>query len=119
MNQNEAFNVDDLRDAELSAALAALPLPTAAELQQRVRARVRAQFAQRQSIVGLRAAVVVLVLGLFFQIWVNSARQVPPPELSAAELEFLFAPPPVDSLALLDRQQQIAYRIMQRWEPNR
>jgi hypothetical protein len=121
MKQNELPNDGYERDANLAAALQTLPVPAASgNLQQRTRGRIRAKVFQRQAIVGLRAAVVLLVIALLFQVWIKSASQLAPAtELSAAELDFLFAPPPIDPLAVLDQQQQVAYRTLQRWESNR
>lgn len=115
------MNDRESRDAELSAALQALPLPTTtSNQQQRVRGQIRANIVQQRAVAGLRAAAVLLVLAVSFQIWSNSANQTAPAtDLSAAELNFLFAPPPVDSLAVLDQQQQVSYRTLQRWESNR
>ncbi len=121
MNPSNLPNDADKRDADLAATLQTLPLPAApGNLQQRTRGRIRAKVFQRQAVVGLRAAVVLLVIALFFQVWSNNANQLAPAtELSAAELDFLFAPPPIDPLAVLDQQQQVAYRTLQRWESNR
>lgn len=120
MNPNDV-SPEPAHDAELAAALQGLPLPAApSDLRQRVRDRLRSHFAQQRSIAGLRAAAVVLVLVTIFQVCLHSVNPVAAkPELSAAELNFLFGPPPVDPLVVLDRQQQVAYRTMQRWEPNR
>lgn len=113
-------------DADLSAALKISPLPpTPSNLQQRVRGRIRTQRMQTQLNVGLRAAAVLLVSVLVFQAWRQSSNLVKPTSepsataLSAAELDFLFAPPPVDPLLVVDQQQQIAFRTFQHWESNR
>lgn len=121
MSHSDFVDEADERDGKLAAALKALPLPAAPGiLQQRTRGRIRTKLVQRQAVVGLRAAVVLLVVALLCQLWSNTAIQVAPAkELSAAELDFLFAPPPIDPLIVLDRQQQVAYRTLQRWESNR
>jgi hypothetical protein len=121
MSQNDFGDNADQQDADLTAALKGLPVPAAlSDLQQRVRGQIRVQLVQRQVVSGLRAAGVLLVVVLFCQVWINSTQLASPAvELSAAELDFLFAPPPVDPLAVLDQQQQVAYRALQRWESNR
>jgi hypothetical protein len=41
------------------------------------------------------------------------------PDLDSSELDSLFAPPPVDSLSVLDRQQVVAIHVLKQLEERR
>ena len=109
------MNENDSVDDQLSKLLKQVP-PPVPDLQRQIRRRITAKIFQRRVITAASAVVIVFALALAWQFWL-----APPPvpavaELSAAELNSLFAPPPVDPLLVLDRQQQVALHTLGRLE---
>lgn len=110
----------DRDDARLAALLRADPLPEPpARLAADVRRRVRRHRRQRA---GAVVAAAVLVVGLVaWWEWPRTAapgpvagRPVPPAADDLADVALLFAPPPVDPLDQLARQQTGYVTAMQR-----
>jgi|GEM_PF-4570981 len=110
MNQPDPF------DVLLSELLKNAPSPIP-DLQQRTRRRIGTKVFQRRLMTIASAAVVLLAVALVWQVWLGPSQPIhPQAELSAAELDSLFAPPPVDPLLVLDRQQQVALQTLGRLE---
>jgi hypothetical protein len=109
-------------DDRLRRALQSLPLPEPpAALESRVQRRLRARRVRQA---GTVAGVAVLLLAVAFAgPWgAKGEPGVPlpvaqaPREILADDLEVLFAPPPVDSLAVLDRRDAVSVAALNRLE---
>lgn len=110
---------EDVLKRRLQADLPAVPA-LEHNTRRRIQQRRTRQLLERTAV----TASVIVALGYAVQ-----QTSFPPPAspakptevalLSDAELVALFAPPPVDPLALLDRQQQASYQTLQQWERGR
>ncbi|WP_425617103.1 hypothetical protein NA78x_000773 [Anatilimnocola sp. NA78] len=113
------MNEDEQLDIRLRSALvASAPVTMSANLEPRTRQRIRAR-ALRHMLV--RSAVVLTAIATLIGVrnWPPSRTPVSAvASLQTAELESLFAPPPVISLSVLDRQQEFALRALRRLEAN-
>jgi len=111
------MNDDDEIDATLRTALRGTATEsTSRSLELPTRRRIRQQVQRR---VLVRSAVAMTVVAAIVGWQVRSSSSIHSNAvagLELAELEALFAPPPVISLHVLDRQQDLALRALRRLE---
>lgn len=119
------INDDPSTDELLKNRLQAEAFPAASSSLER-RTRQRIQERQARQLLIRTAATGLGVVALCYTLqWINFAPQ--PPQIPQAkvaplsdhELASLFAPPPVDPLVLLDRQQQASYQSLKQLERSR
>lgn len=118
------------QDEPIRRAMTALPFPeTPRTIAHEVRRRVHQRHMQRRTLIGMSAVAALLFLALILsrQPWNSGnglARHDAPTVpavggLDARTLDSLFALPPVDSLAVLDRRLDVASRVLNAKEKNR
>ncbi|QDU27014.1 hypothetical protein ETAA8_20980 [Anatilimnocola aggregata] len=113
---NERDESETLLDQQLSCTLRGTDYPPR-DLEQRTRQVIRQHVRRRVLVRSVSASVAFLIL-FSWQAWNRPATQRARDGLQLAELEALFAPPPVDPLSLLDRQQSLALGALRRLENN-
>ena len=109
-------------DDRLRRALQALPLPETPPLESRVNDRLWRR--RRTQGAGAAAVVAALLLAVFLagplgkkdEPVVSLPVAQAPREIPADDLEVLFAPPPVDALAVLDRRDAVSVAALNRLE---
>jgi hypothetical protein len=114
---------DDGGDERLRRALQSLPVPEPPNLERRVYDRLwQRRRMQRGGATGVVAALLLAVVfagpwgrrkdePIVFLPFTHTPREIP-----ADDLEVLFAPPPVDSLAVLDRRDAVSVAALTRLE---
>lgn len=125
MNSSEPDPPPPTPDDELRRALQSLPIPeTPSDLESRVHGRILRRRVRRTTL----AAGAVLLAGLLvWQPWADNeppvvhqqpgpVPQTAPPQIPPDELDVLFAPPPVDSLAVLARRDEVSVGALNRLE---
>ena len=116
---------DESADARLTGLFQAVPLPAASSAlegitRRRIHQRVRQQLLLRTSVALTCVVAIWSAVRLIGNVPdAQETKTVAAIPLNDQELASLFAPPPVDPLALLDRQQQASYQMLKQWERSR
>lgn len=115
MNQTPPNGDDESLDCQLGTLVRSAPMPAPeAALDARVRQIVRLR---RICHVGVRSVALLLVSVLGWQVIARTKRAEPEvATLGPEELQSLFAPPPVDPLAVLNRRHELSLRALDRWK---
>lgn len=108
---------NDLADSRLSALIQGFDPPAVPGLESATRRRIEQH--ARQRIVALSVGCLAVVLGGLVALVPQPPQHAHAVPLNEQELASLFAPPPVDPLALLDRQQQVSFQTLKQWERSR
>jgi hypothetical protein len=126
MNQPDSASDQVVADRKLADLLQSAPLPgLPASLEQAARRRIRQRMTQQFVLRTVAAGMCVVALWGIVQFTGNGSDQgdqrndfaaIP---LNDSELASLFAPPPVDPLAVLDRRQQVSYQTLKQLERGR
>ena len=132
MNRSDS-DVREPGDEPIRHAVLGLPFPeTPRTLAQHIRRRVRQRQTRRRAIAGTSAVAVLLAAALLWWPWSRPLENTlarrdnqPDPaaaavaELDAGTLNSLFALPPVDTLAVLNRRLDMAFLVLNSKENNR
>jgi hypothetical protein len=114
-------------DPCLRAGVRSLPIPdTPSALESRVRQCIRHRRIQRGVLASGSVLALIIAVLLVWQPWgaeptpvahkPPAPQPVPPREISPEQLDVLFAPPPVDRLSILDRQDRGFVTVLHRLE---
>lgn len=118
---------DESLDQHVREVIRKAPLPqTPPALELATRRRVVQRRLRKRLVIGTMAMAVLAALLVWTGQKPNQVAQqgnpvVPSsaPDLDSGELDSLFAPPPVDSLSVLDRRQVVAIHVLQQLEERR
>jgi hypothetical protein len=115
------MNSFDPPDDQIAAALRAVPVPaTPPGLSRRVRRVIRRRRARRTALTAAPVAALALAL-VVWRPWASAPEERPPEPVAARDippedLAVLFAPPPVDGLAVLARRNDASLAALDRLE---